>query len=381
MTLSGNAYIFVPVVTGISRVVFSLDGAVRQTENLVPWDFAGTAADGTAIAFDTTTVANGAHTVSASVTYTSGATTTLTAGVGIANATATAAPTVTPAPTATPTATSTAAPTATPAGTDPFSVPFLSRPAHGQIHLSNCSNVTVSGYSFSNIADDAIIIEGCNNVTITGNDFSGDVGAIYALNSTNVTVTYNRFANIGNGTIGSGHSNYVQFNNTWGGYIGHNKGKGGNTEDLISVYQSGGASATSPLVIEYNAFESTNWTSGSGSGSMLGDGGGSHIVVRYNTYLSPGQVGIGVPSGTDIHITDNTLYGATRPSSNVGIYVWNQASTACNSIEIARNQVRWYRSDGVENPYWNAGNCGTVSGESTNNWHASIDPTTLQVTL
>jgi parallel beta-helix repeat protein len=260
-------------------------------------------------------------------------------------------------------------------------VPFLGRTPSGPIHLTNCSNVTVSGKQFVNIDDDAIVIEGCNNVTITGNDFSGDVGAVYAINSTNVTITWNRFQNIGDGTIGSGHSNYVQFNNTWGGYVGHNKGVGGNTEDLISVYESGGASAASPLVIEYNAFEGTNWSSGSGSGSMLGDAGGTHIVIRYNTYLSPGQVGIGVPSGTDIHVTDNTIYGAKRTSSNVGIYVWNQATAQCSGIEVARNQVKWYRDDGVANPYWDAGNCGTVAGESSNNWNASIDPASLHVVL
>ncbi len=297
---------------------------------------------------------------------------------------ATAAPTPPPA-TAAPTPPPTPAPVVTPAPTpapaNPWSTPFLSRTPSGQIHLRNCSNVTISGYEFVGIADDAIIIEGCHNVTITANDFSGDVGGIYALNSTNVTVTWNRFRNIGNGTIGSGHSNYVQFNNTWGGYIGQNKGVGGNTEDLISIYKSGGASAASPLIIERNAFQGTTWTSGSGSGLMLGDAGGAHIIARNNRLLSPGQVGIGVPSGTDIHITGNIIYGAKRASSNVGIYVWNQATTACSGIEVSGNDVRWYRADGIENPYWNAGNCGTVSGVSTNDWHAPIDPATLVVSL
>ncbi len=292
-------------------------------------------------------------------------------------------PSSTPTPTSMPTSTS----SPTPGPSDPWSVPFLGRTPSGQIHLTNCSNVTISGKQFVNIADDAIIIENCNNVTITGNDFSGDVGAIYALNSTNVTVTWNRFQNIGNGTIGSGHSNYIQFNNTWDGYIGNNKGIGGNTEDMISIYKSGGSSVSSPLIIENNAFESplppnpNAWSSGSGSGSMLGDSGGSHIIIRNNTYLSPGQVGIGIPSGTDIHIIGNTIYGAQRVSSNVGIYVWNQATTPCNAIEVSNNQVKWYRADGAENPYWNAGNCGTVSGESTNNWHAPINPNSLHVVL
>ncbi len=299
--------------------------------------------------------------------------------------TASAAPTPspTPNPSPTPTAVPTAAPTPAPTSppSDPWAVPFLGRTPSGQIHLTNCSNVTISGKEFVNIADDAIVIEGCNNVTITGNDFSNVVGAIYAINSTNITVTWNRYQNVGDGTIGSGHSNFVQFNGTTGGYIGHNKGIGGNTEDIVSIYRSGGASASAPLIIEYNAFQGTNWTSGSSSAFMLGDAGGHNIIARFNTVVSPGQVGFGVPSGTDIHITDNIVYGARRASSNVGIYVWNQSSSSCAGIEVARNQVKWFNESGSENPYWNAGNCGTVAGESTNDWHAPLDPAALQVSL
>src|SRR5207237_2283496 len=134
-----------------------------------------------------------------------------------------------------------------------------------------------------------ITIENCTNVTITANDFDTVTGAIFIRNSHNVTITWNRYRNVGNGTIGSGHSNFVQLNNTFDGYIGHNKGKDGNTEDIISIFQSGGSSATSPLVIEYNQFEGTNWTSSSGSGTMLGDAGGAHMIVRNNTMLTPGQ--------------------------------------------------------------------------------------------
>ena len=242
--------------------------------------------------------------------------------------------------------------------------------------------MTITGKQFVGIADDAIIVENCNNVTITGNDFSGDVGGVYVLNSTNVTVTWNRFQNIGDGTIGSGHSNYVQFNQSTGGYIAYNKGIGGNTEDMISLYRSGGASSSSPLIVEHNAFEGTNWSSGSGSGTMSGDAGGSHIVVRYNTFLNPAQVGIGVPGGTDIHILNNTIYGGQRAKSNVGLYVWNQSSGTCSGIEAGGNRVFWINASGAANPAWNSGNCGTVAGWSTNVWQdTSIDPTALKVSL
>jgi parallel beta-helix repeat protein len=269
-------------------------------------------------------------------------------------------------------------------------VPFLQRTPSGQIHLENCSNVTISGYQFVSMSDDAIIIENCSNVTVTANDFSDDVGGVFVLNSTNVTVTWNRFRNIGDGSIGSGHSNYVQFNNVTGGYIGHNKGIGGDTEDMISIFESGGASASNPLVIEYNAFESPltdkpnerAWTSDSGTGTNLGDGGGSHVVLRYNTYLNVAQVGIAIGGGTDMHMIGNVVYGANRPLSNVGMSAWNQGGPSTSGVGIASNRVWWLADGGDANPYWNGGNVGTVAGESSNVLQdTSIDPATLAVTL
>jgi hypothetical protein len=46
----------------------------RKTENRAPWDFAGTGSDGKLIAFDTGTVANGAHRITAEVDIAGGAT-------------------------------------------------------------------------------------------------------------------------------------------------------------------------------------------------------------------------------------------------------------------------------------------------------------------
>jgi hypothetical protein len=283
----------------------------------------------------------------------------------------------TPAPTATP------QPTLAP--TSPWSVPFLARTPSGPIVINGQNNVTISGLQFQNLGSshpNAIVIQNSSNVTVTANDFDNVIGAILAIDSTNITVTWNRYRNIGDGTIGSGHSNFVQFGRTTGGYIAHNKGIGGKTEDIISMYQSQGASASSPIVIEYNHFEGTTWTSDSGSGMMLGDSGGAHIVARFNTLLNPGQVGIGIPGGSDIHVTDNIIYGAQRPLSNVGIYVYDYSP--CSNEEVSRNQVKWYRYDGVENPDYNPGACGAVLGWDsidTNNWHAPLDPATLKVTL
>ena len=263
-----------------------------------------------------------------------------------------------------------------------WSVEFLKRPPSEPLRINGQSNIKISNLSFSDINGVAIVIQNCQNVEITENDFSNVVGGINVVNSKNVRITWNRFSNIGDGTIGSGHSNYIQFNNTFGGYIAYNKGKGGKTEDMISIYMSGGTSESNPLIIEYNHFEGENWVSGSGSGVMLGDCGGVHTVARYNKLLSPGQVGIGIASGVDISVIGNTVYSHQIPKANVGIYVWNQSDTPLEKIEISRNNVRWYHENGYENPFWNGEDSNlNPKGLETNNWQADIDPEKLRVDL
>jgi len=63
------AYVFVTHETGMSKVVFRLDGTLMRTETANPWDFAGTQANGRAYLFDfPKKLTNGAHTITASVT-------------------------------------------------------------------------------------------------------------------------------------------------------------------------------------------------------------------------------------------------------------------------------------------------------------------------
>ncbi|WP_166646076.1 Kelch repeat-containing protein [Halospina denitrificans] len=87
--ITGEAFIFVGPATDLKRVEFYLDAgppaSPRQTENIPAFDFAGTAADGTAYPFDTTTEADGQHTVTARITYNSGATETQSGLITIDN--------------------------------------------------------------------------------------------------------------------------------------------------------------------------------------------------------------------------------------------------------------------------------------------------------
>jgi hypothetical protein len=78
-TVSGNIYAFTSPDTNVTRVQFWLDnpamsGTPVQTENAAPYDFEGTASNGTALPFNTTTVADGSHEITARLTLSNGTT-------------------------------------------------------------------------------------------------------------------------------------------------------------------------------------------------------------------------------------------------------------------------------------------------------------------
>lgn len=304
----------------------------------------------------------------------------------------TVAPTSTPAPTSAPTSTPapTAAPTASPTATPPTSgspwdVPFLSRPTSGRIYKSGgCDGIVIENRTFKDLGDnvEAIHLAGCNGVTIRANDFARVSQAITIVDSTNVRIEWNRYQDIlgPHERDGSHRANFVQLVRVSRGYIGHNKGKGGDTEDIVSVYKSGGTSS-SPMIIELNHFEGTNWSSASGSGIALGDSGGAYAIARDNILVNPGQVCMFIAGGTNNRIEDNICIGQVRTNSNVGIYVADYSDGSCSGHTVTGNRVRWYNEDGVANNRWTNGSCGTVAGWDANDWGASLDIEAYRVRL
>jgi hypothetical protein len=168
-----------------------------------------------------------------------------------------------------------------------------------------------------------------------------------------------------------GPNNCINFN------LGQNILGQSNPEDEISIFQSNGTS-NSPIQIIGNQIRGGG-PSGSGSGIMTGDGGGSYILVESNILVDPGQVGIGIAGGDHIQILSNKLYAKQQPFTNVGLSVWNQTNLPlpCGNLVVTGNQVRWYNSSGAENPGWNNGNCGTPDGWDGNDWHANLDESLL----
>lgn len=76
-SVSGDIFVFIPTSPGISRVNFYIDnpqksGSPNQTENHAPYDMAGTASNDLAFPYNTLSLADGSHTVTAVVSLSDG---------------------------------------------------------------------------------------------------------------------------------------------------------------------------------------------------------------------------------------------------------------------------------------------------------------------
>ncbi|MGH2659736.1 MAG: Kelch repeat-containing protein, partial [Actinomycetota bacterium] len=89
-TVAGGIYVFVSPETGIVRVRFFVDdpamsGTPYKTEGNAPYDLAGTASNGTALAYNTTQLLDGPHSVTASIELSAGGTEVVTANFTVSN--------------------------------------------------------------------------------------------------------------------------------------------------------------------------------------------------------------------------------------------------------------------------------------------------------
>jgi hypothetical protein len=268
-------------------------------------------------------------------------------------------PTTTQPPTTAPTQPPTQPPTTAPPTTQPPSGGLI---PSGPITITG-DNVVIENRHFTGSAGNCITINGASNVVIRNSLFTNCHKAVYALNSSNVVVD-----NIDCVADQSNRGrNCVQFDKVQGGAVrnitSHNTGLTA-AEDHISIYQSHGTQAN-PILVENNVI-SGGGPSGSGSCIMLGDGSsnpGSWQVARGNHCTNTANVGIAIAGGTNNKILDNTIISEAgeNPEANVGIYVWRWAGTQpCSGHEVSNNRVRWIKSNGSSNPFWNGGNCGTV---------------------
>ena len=281
-------------------------------------------------------------------------------------------------------------------GTNPA---FGARPASGPISWrGDCGdggsvlieNISIDGGPVDAPSGIGISISNVRgSITIRNVDLSDLVGGIYIHDSSgSLRIENVRGRNIGDGTIGSGHSNYIQLDgSTFAGVIRGNQFLGGRTEDMISIHASGGAGEGSELVIEENRLQglvadtptARAWTSDSGTGVIVGDGVGDPrngwTIVRDNTLLTPGQVGIQHVDGPGLQTYANVIYGEPRPLNNNPLTSW--AGNPAGSVRD--NRYWWTNEDGTQpSPYLGDFGSLTVTG---NRPDSGVDPATLRVAL
>lgn len=272
---------------------------------------------------------------------------------------------------------------------------FLSRPESPPIVREGGSsvtieNVTIKRDSVTNPTGIGITVRNVNgSIVIRDVDLANLEGGIYIYNSTGtLTIDNVRSRNIGTGNIGSARSNHIQVaESSVSGSIRNSRFLGGRTEDMLSTWHSGGRGAGQELVIENNRLQglitdtptARAWQSSSGTGIIISDGGGSPkngwIIVRNNTLLTPGQVGIQHIDGPGIQTYGNIIYGERRRLNNNPMTSWEG-----NPRGVVRdNRYFWTNEDGSQPEPWFEGGGSLV--DTNNVRDPSIDPASLVVDL
>ncbi|MCF6350680.1 MAG: right-handed parallel beta-helix repeat-containing protein [Flavobacteriaceae bacterium] len=246
------------------------------------------------------------------------------------------------------------------------------------ITLSNCQNIIIEKCKLGSSIGNGIDLYNCTNITVVDCRMDSVATAVYANECQGISVTNIEVTNV-QGPMPRGQM--VQFNkvNGTGNRINFNVvenvvGESGQ-EDAINTFQSNGT-IEDPIQIIGNWIRGGG-PSNSGGGILVGDSGGSNVIVQNNILVNPGQYGIAVASGTNMQVLSNQVFAQQQSYTNVGIYVWNQYSSPCNSITVMNNKVHWTNNTGALNNRWDGGNCGIINGWDNNDWSANINSTIL----
>jgi parallel beta-helix repeat protein len=249
------------------------------------------------------------------------------------------------------------------------------------ITLTNCYNVQITDCKLYNSTDVGIHLYKCYGITISNSYFTKVASGVYAEQTTNggIVVTGNQFLNM----VGPyPRGQFVQFNNVngAGNSVTNNKGEDilgqSQSEDAISMYQSNGTAA-SPIMISGNWIRGGGPSSSSG-GIMLGDEGGSYLTAENNILVNPGEYGMAIAGGDHNSILNNTIYGASQPFTNVGLYVNSINGHTVTNSTVTGNKVLFYNSSNYVNSCWLAPGTTTPSGWSTTNiWSTILTPAIL----
>jgi nitrous oxidase accessory protein NosD len=230
------------------------------------------------------------------------------------------------------------------------------------IELIDCQDITIRNCYIHDSARIGVQIGAGHGIVVEGCRLENLSTGVYACGAQSVQVRGNFGRNF-QGPLPRGQ--LAQFDSVTGpgnaicDNYGINERGHSHPEDVINLYQSTGT-ANSPILVENN-YVTGDPTAGSmdksenGSGIMLGDLGGAHILCRKNVILAAGQCGLGVAGGTDIRVEDNLILGGISNVTTSGLYVWNQSSKPSDHVTVIHNRVSWLNKDGEETSWWDGG--------------------------
>ena len=247
------------------------------------------------------------------------------------------------------------------------------------ISLINCSNITIVDCKLGPSAGNGVDMDHCTNITISNCSMANISSGVYICTGSGISVTYNDIQNL-QGPFPRGQM--VQFNSVsgTGNRINYNSCDNiagqSNPEDMVNLFKSNGTIDDPIQVIG-------NWLRGggpstTGGGLLAGDNGGSYQLFENNICVNTGNEGIEGAGGHDITVNNNMFYSPKTAVSGVGISVYNQCTTdQCYNITVQNNQINWTHYSGVLNNLYNAGNCGVITGWSTNTYNSNLNSSIL----
>ena len=249
----------------------------------------------------------------------------------------------------------------------------ITNPDGNCITLIDCINIVIQNCKLGPSKGEGVSIANCSNVWVINCHLESIRTGVYALSSSGIKVVFNDVKNIvgpmPRGQMAqfdkvTGTLNRISFNSV------ENISGESAPEDVISLYKSSGTEFDPIKVVG-------NWIRGggpstSGGGIMTGDRGGSYILVADNILVNPGQYGISVASGHDIIIRNNKIFSEKFPFTNVGLVAWKQYDIDTHSLTIMNNEINYTNNKGAINNWWNAGNCGVITGWDTNIYNPDL---------
>jgi hypothetical protein len=230
---------------------------------------------------------------------------------------------------------------------------------HPEGTLAGCCDVT-----------DGIFADGTYNLTVQGNVIAYGEANIEAQNQTNITIVGNFFLNPRNSRdrgqniqVFYGSSNVLVENNYTLASVDTAQYKFAESqEDSINFGGSMSGSSTNGIIARNNYITGGHSASGCG---LIAETGANSVQFLSNTLVDTGQCGIGVTDGTHYVVDGNKVLNRTPVDGggNTAIYVWKVDSSdpPCGPVQMSNNIASAIASDGSVNSFWNGGGCNPVT--------------------